>query len=415
MIGDVKKFNKAIKGLQAEMQKLTSTVNSEERSFGNRIRPHLIRSNVKKYLVPHGNTFVPASRVINLDSKILEAFYGNVFPADIEGEVDLFESIIKSHHEKHSRAHHSSQGSIETKLAEQLSRLHSPRKLTTILQAVNRPLRRLIQGNNGMDNIEPQVDVRIDRREVMANKRLNDLEAQFEARSSRETQISAEALLSPEVRDYLYAKQCEQYLAEIRSPSKKKIRPDLHRAKHDPLTAAVSCTYTSSSSGSATPNINGGNPENVRKNIFGASKPTDDERYYQEFFSHFAERKSYESAESGNVSESTSVASSLLLEKEREYLEMPCKETLDFLHRESIIQKELAQKSTLAGTSTPQKLACPSAQPAWHTPQHYKDAFNVKPRNTGNKVESPKALNLSVSTPELHYCNKAGEASANKN
>ena len=408
---EVKKVSKNIKTFQAEVDRFKATLASEQRSFVNRIRPHLIRSNRKKYLIKSGERVVPASSLINLDSKILE-FHYKEFPVNIEAEADLFALIIQQHHEKYSPAHKSASNnsSIENKLSEQLSKLHSPSKLDNLIEAVNKPLRLLKERALGATPGVPvsQVDAQrpgYGRRVKNGNKRIEDLNQQFHIREDGISDTDAEAdVQSDKDLALLYARETEEYLSSLRSPIKKKTRQDLHRPKH----VAPSVTYTQASAEAASPKGRSGKPSNVRKNLYlgGQNKQIGEHIWQNDTFDI---RETFTSSDGEQESNNAGfkLADRLLQASERQYLASGGADAIHVLDdidldRESIVNKELAQKKGTSFTSTPQP-----AHSTWHTPDQVKNTFNLTTNvytfEGGAKVipnlEGP--INLSISNPDI--------------
>lgn len=385
-----KKALKPIKTLESEIEKLKATLDSQQRSFTNRIRCHLIRSNVDKYLVKKDGKLFPCTRVINIDATILQAHYNNVVPVNLEAEREVFAGIIREHHKKYAPAHHAAEGTIEAKLSAKLAQLSSPSKFSNLIDAVNKPLQRLL--NRGEPQLaDSQGDIA--RRVVRGERRMQDLNREFGC-TTNDNHVTSLDGLSPKSQAFVLAKQANELLESFTSPSKKKIRHDYHRPSHRPPT----CTYTPGSySQSITPKGRSGNATNARQQLFSGSIPPPPDRYFDYFENR---QRAYGSEDSASLSDSASSENQYMSQRnmcdrstascynDENYQQY---DSLPPLHRQSIVNKILKQKSAYDETSTPQ-----SAHATWHTPKEVKEVFNIKPPKASAVVDlTNDAIDLS--------------------
>ena len=97
---DLKKLLKEKSTLEVECERIRECVRTNNRSFPQAVRSHLINSNKCKYLTMYGDNVVPLTKVINLDLSILQKFYESRVPPNLDEESQWFESIIYSHTSK---------------------------------------------------------------------------------------------------------------------------------------------------------------------------------------------------------------------------------------------------------------------------------------------------------------------------
>ena len=74
---DLKKLLKEKSTLEVECECIRECVRTNNRSFPQAVRSHLINSNKCKYLTMYGDNVVPLTKVIILDLSILQKFYEN--------------------------------------------------------------------------------------------------------------------------------------------------------------------------------------------------------------------------------------------------------------------------------------------------------------------------------------------------
>ena len=80
-----------------------------------------MNSNKPKYLAMYGQQIIPLTKVINLDLSILQKFYDNKVPPNLDIESERFEAIIAAHTEKFK----SSKTSINAKIMDNVRRIES--------------------------------------------------------------------------------------------------------------------------------------------------------------------------------------------------------------------------------------------------------------------------------------------------
>ena len=81
----------------------------------------MVNSNKPKYLAMYGQQIIPLTKVINLDLSILQKFYDNRVPLNLDIESEWFEAIIAAHTEKFK----SSNTSINAKIMDNVRRIES--------------------------------------------------------------------------------------------------------------------------------------------------------------------------------------------------------------------------------------------------------------------------------------------------
>ena len=96
----MKKLLKDCSILESEATKIEENIASNTCTFPNAIKSHLINSNKQKYLTRYGAEIVPLSRIINLDTSILQKYYQNKIPDDLECKALNFQHIINIHSSK---------------------------------------------------------------------------------------------------------------------------------------------------------------------------------------------------------------------------------------------------------------------------------------------------------------------------
>ena len=118
---DLKKLLKEKSTLEVECERIRECVRTNNRSFPQAVRSHLINSNKCKYLTMYGDNVVPLTKVINLDLSILQKFYESRVPPNFDEESQRFESIIYSHTSKFK----SSNTSINAKIIDNVRKIDS--------------------------------------------------------------------------------------------------------------------------------------------------------------------------------------------------------------------------------------------------------------------------------------------------
>ena len=98
--GNLKNFLHDLNTLESEAKRLKEVMDSEVRSFNNVVKPHLIRSNLSKYLTSLNRTILPVTRTINIDLAIIKKHYDSQVPNDIEEGSKYFADIILAHNER---------------------------------------------------------------------------------------------------------------------------------------------------------------------------------------------------------------------------------------------------------------------------------------------------------------------------
>ena len=83
--------------LDAECEKISETINMNNKSFAQAVRGYLINSNKHKYLTTYAEQVVPLTKVINYDLSILQKHYHNRVPDNLSEESGLFASILDPH------------------------------------------------------------------------------------------------------------------------------------------------------------------------------------------------------------------------------------------------------------------------------------------------------------------------------
>ena len=129
MKASMKKILKERSILESESQRIQENITANTCSFPNAIRSHLINSNKCKYLTWYGNEIVPLSRIINLDISILQKYYKNKVPDDIEMEASNFEHILMVHSNKFKTA----ETSISSKLLDSVRKVDARIKPSDIM------------------------------------------------------------------------------------------------------------------------------------------------------------------------------------------------------------------------------------------------------------------------------------------
>ena len=118
---DLKKLLKEKSTLESECERIRESIRTNNRSFPQAVRSHLVNSNKPKYLAMYGQQIIPLTKVINLDLSILQKFYDNKVPHNLDIESEQFEAIIAAHTEKFK----SSKTSINAKIMDNVRRIES--------------------------------------------------------------------------------------------------------------------------------------------------------------------------------------------------------------------------------------------------------------------------------------------------
>ena len=118
---DLKKLLKEKGTLESECEWIHESIRTNNRSFPQAVRSHLVNSNKTKYLAMYGEQIIPLTKVINLDLSILHKFYDNKVPHNLDIESEWFEMIIAVHTEKFK----SSNTSINAKIMDNVRRIES--------------------------------------------------------------------------------------------------------------------------------------------------------------------------------------------------------------------------------------------------------------------------------------------------
>ena len=137
---DLKKLLKEKSTLESECEHIRESIRTNNRSFPQAVRSHLVNSNKPKYLAMYGQQIIPLTKVINLDLSILQKFYDNRVPLNLDIESEWFEVIIAAHTEKFK----SSNTSINAKIMDNVRRIESrvrPDHLNVIPGNKNSPIR----------------------------------------------------------------------------------------------------------------------------------------------------------------------------------------------------------------------------------------------------------------------------------
>ena len=114
---NLKKLVKEKLSLDSDCEKITETINQNNKSFAQAVRGHLINSNKHKYLTTYADQVVPLTKIINIDLSILQKHYNNRVPDNLPEESGFFHGILQLHNEKVSKAG----PSITSKLRESLA------------------------------------------------------------------------------------------------------------------------------------------------------------------------------------------------------------------------------------------------------------------------------------------------------
>ena len=85
--GHLKKLIRDKVSLESECKKIRETIAATVKTFPQAIRSALINSNKKEYLTMHEGKFVPLTTRINRDITILQKYYGDKIPSDIDQEL----------------------------------------------------------------------------------------------------------------------------------------------------------------------------------------------------------------------------------------------------------------------------------------------------------------------------------------
>ena len=131
----LKKLVKEKTILEAECEKIQESIRTNNRSFPQAVRSHLINSNKPKYLTMYGDAVVPLTKIINLDLSILQKYYDNRVPQNLHEESRLFEQIICTHNSKFK----SSKTSINAKLMESVRKIESRIHRSDVLPNIGTP------------------------------------------------------------------------------------------------------------------------------------------------------------------------------------------------------------------------------------------------------------------------------------
>ena len=117
---NLRKLVKEKLSLDAECEKISETINMNNKSFAQAVRGYLINSNKHKYLTTYAEQVVPLTKVINYDLSILQKHYHNRVPDNLSEESDLFASILDPHQ---SNVPGKCGTSLNAKLQESLSKV----------------------------------------------------------------------------------------------------------------------------------------------------------------------------------------------------------------------------------------------------------------------------------------------------
>ena len=131
----LKKLVKEKTILESECEKIQESIRTNNRSFPQAVRSHLINSNKPKYLTMYGDAVVPLTKIINLDLSILQKYYDSCVPANLDEQSRLFEQIICSHNSKFK----SSKTSINAKLIESVRKIESRIHCSDVLPPIGTP------------------------------------------------------------------------------------------------------------------------------------------------------------------------------------------------------------------------------------------------------------------------------------
>ena len=132
---NLKKLVKEKTILESECQKIQESIRTNNRSFPQAVRSHLINSNKSKYLTMYGDAVVPLTKIINLDLSILQKYYDSRVPPNLDEESRLFEQIICTHNSKFK----SSKTSINAKLIESVRKIESRIHRSDVLAHIGTP------------------------------------------------------------------------------------------------------------------------------------------------------------------------------------------------------------------------------------------------------------------------------------
>ena len=132
---NLKKLVKEKTILESECQKIQESIRTNNRSFPQAVRSHLINSNKAKYLTMYGDAVMPLTKIINLDLSILQKYYDSRVPPNLDEESRLFEQIICTHNSKFK----SSKTSINAKLIESIRKIDSRIHRSDVLAHIATP------------------------------------------------------------------------------------------------------------------------------------------------------------------------------------------------------------------------------------------------------------------------------------
>ena len=118
---NLKKLLKEKMTLESECECIRESIRTNNQSFPQAVRSHLVNSNKAKYLSMYGQQIIPLTKVINLDLSILQKFYDNRVPHNLDIESEWFEAIIAAHTKKFK----SSNTSINVKIMGNVRRIDS--------------------------------------------------------------------------------------------------------------------------------------------------------------------------------------------------------------------------------------------------------------------------------------------------
>ena len=120
----LKKLVKDLNLLEAESKHLKDLMQSKTHSFGNIVKPYLIRSNPSKYLTSLHSNVLPITKTINIGIAILKKHYNSEVPSNLEEASDIFQEVISSHNERFNI----NEKFIEQKLNSELNALQPEEK-----------------------------------------------------------------------------------------------------------------------------------------------------------------------------------------------------------------------------------------------------------------------------------------------
>lgn len=121
--GTLKKLIREKDELDTQAEKVKESISSTKRSFPEAVKSHLINANKSEYLIEYGDQVVPLTSKINMHLTILQKYYNNKIPDDLEREKVIFPQIITQHYQRFDK--NSGCGSIESRLKSRLAQVDS--------------------------------------------------------------------------------------------------------------------------------------------------------------------------------------------------------------------------------------------------------------------------------------------------